>query len=60
MTAKTLYTIFSDLFPNLAEECKSYKSLSHNVIEIRRKDKGWYMFVFRNRDNWVLEYFRKF
>ena len=58
MTAKALYTIFSDLFPNLAEECKSYKLSSRNVIEIRRKDKGLYMFIYRNSDNWMLEYRR--
>ena len=58
MTTKTLYTMFSDLFPNLAEECKSCKSIAHNVIEIRRKDKGAYTFVYRNSENWILEYRR--
>lgn len=58
MTAKALYTMFSELFPNLAEGCKSCKLLSHNVILIKRKDKGSYTFVYRNSENWVMEYRR--
>ena len=60
MTAKALYTMFSDLFPNLAEECKSYKSLAQNVIDIRRKDKGSYMFIYRSNRSWQLNYDPKF
>ena len=60
MTAKALYTMFSELFPNLAEECKSCKLLSHNVIEIRRKDKGSYTFVYRSNRSWQLNYDPKF
>lgn len=60
MTAKALYTMFSELFPNLAEECKSYRLLSQNVIDIKRKDKGSYMFIYRSNRSWQLNYNPKF
>ena len=52
--------MFSDLFPNLAEECKSYRLLSQNVIDIKRKDKGSYMFIYRSNRSWQLNYDPKF
>lgn len=61
MNARTLYQTFKGMFPDIAEDCNSYKRMGSRAIAVYLKSGKSLIFMYTNENNWNLgtKYWRK-